>query len=374
MKSRIPLIALLTTACGSSGGSSDSAIATVSAGPTGGDTGAGTTDVPTSSSGPGGGSSTDGEATSVTGGGTGSSGGGTSTSGTSTGGTSTGVADSGTQGSTGSASASSSGGESSTGEAACVIADVEDTLGFGFKKTINLGDIQLIEAGFYNSDAAELVFFGSDGHGRRFTSDGQPLGDVMAPAPALPALDGAGYDPVNKVALLINQACQLVEADPVTMAASKVTLLAVGALKIGICSGVAVGLDGDLYITSWKTHELVRLTRDGQDVVARVDLLALGLPGPESVSLIAGSENFLVLSLTDQKAAIVAPDGAVVVPAGAVGKQVPPLKGGMLPYQDALVMDCSNGHVWACDNYSTKCHEFAPMGGDKEACACTIPP
>ena len=69
-----------------------------------------------------------------------------------------------------------------------------------------------------------------------------------------------------------------------------------------------------------------------------------------------------------------APDGAVVVPAGAVGKQVPPLKGGMLPYQDALVMDCSNGHVWACDNYSTKCHEFAPMGGDKEAWACTIPP
>ena len=368
MKSWIGPLALLMAACGSSGGSSDSASATVSAGPTSGDTGAGTAEVPTSSSGLGGSSSTGGEVTSVTGGATGSSDGGTSTGGASTGG-----ADSGTQGSTGSVTASSSGGESSTGEAACVIADVEDTLGFTFQKTINLVDIQLIEAGFYNSDAAELVFFGSDGHGRRFTSDGQPLGDVMAPGPALPALDGAGYDPVHKVALLINQACQLVEADPVTMAVSKVTLLAVGALKIGICSGVAVGLDGDLYITSWKTHELVRLTRDGQAVVARVDLLALGLPGPESVSLIAGSENFVVLSSAKQQAAILSPKGAIVVAPGKVGQNLPPFEGGAIVNPDASLTVCGNGHAWLCDEYGTQCHDYAPKDGDKDACACTIP-
>jgi hypothetical protein len=293
---------------------------------------------------------------------------------TSTGATSMGV----TEGSTGSLSASSTGdesstGESGTGEAACLIADVEDTLGFVYKRSINLVDIQLIAASYYNIDAAELVFFGDDGHGRRFTIDGEPLGDVMAPPQALPALDGGGYDPVNKVAMLITQQCQLVEADPVTMAVSKVTLLPLDKFKIGLCSGVAIGLDGDLYIISWKTHEMVRLTRDAQNVIARVDLLALGLTGPESISLIAGSENFMVLSLTDQKAAILAHDGTVVVPAGPIGKNVPPLKGGMVPYQDALVAVCSNGHVWACDNYNTKCHEFAPMGGDKEACACMIP-
>ncbi len=51
------------------------------------------------------------------------------------------------------------------------------------------------------------------------------------------------------------------------------------------------------------------MTRDGLTVLGRVDLLALDLARPDGISLIAGSENFLVLSLQKQQAAILSPKG-----------------------------------------------------------------
>jgi hypothetical protein len=376
-------------ACGTNGGSGDDAGASTTAatGSSGADATGGTADAPTSTStstsGLGGTASSSGEDTGVATGATdstadattdsaGSTGAGTTTGGVvSTGGpdSSTGEADS----STGVSSGESSTGESSTGEAMCAIADVEDTLGFVYSKTIDLVDINTIQASYYNIDAAEIVFFSYFGKGRRFSIDGQALGDVMAPAEALPKLDGASYDQVNKVAMLLTQDCRLVEADPVTLATTKVIQLDVAKFKIGICAGVAVGVDGDMYIISWQTQEMVRMTRDGQTELARVDLLALDLARPDGISLIAGSENFLVLSSQKQQAAILSPKGTLVVVPGAVGKNVPPLKGGNVPNSDAILTVCGNGHAWVCEEYGTKCHDYAPEDGDKDACACTLP-
>jgi len=293
--------------------------------------------------------------------------------------TATGVGESssGSDSSTGESGASStteeSSGEASTGDAVCLNGDVVDTVGFTYSKSIDLVDIGTIQASYYNIDAEEIVFFSFGGQGRRFTIDGQPIGDVTAPAEALPALDGASYDQVLGVALLISQGCTLVEADPITLTTLKVTPLDVIGFNISICAGVAVGVDGNLYVTSYGTDELVTITRDGQSVLSRIDLLALNLGYPDGVSLIAGSENFLVLSTLKQQAAILAPNGAVVVPPGQVGLGFPPLKGGMIPNSDAILTVCGNGHAWACDEYGTKCHDFVPEGGDKDACACTIP-
>ncbi len=385
------ILASCGIACGADGGSSDGASATDTSGSSGAATTGGTVDDPTTSatstSGVSGTASTGDEGTSAATGSTGSTGSTDSTGSVSTEGTgestsagpgSTGGPDSSTGGesSTGSLSASStgeSGGESSTGGDGCFIADVEDTLGFVYSKTIDLVDINTIQASYYNIDAGEIVFFSYFGKGRRFTIDGQPLGDVVAPAEALPKLDGASYDQVNKVAMLITQDCRLVEADPVTLMTSKVIQLDVANFKIGICAGVAVGVDGDMYVISWQTQEMVRMTRDGLTVLGRVDLLALDLARPDGISLIAGSENFLVLSSQKQQAAILSPKGTIVVAPGAVGKDVPPLKGGAVPNSDAILTVCGNGHAWVCEEYGSKCHDYAPEDGDKDACACTIP-
>lgn len=319
-----------------------------------------TTDAPTSTSGVSATGST-GEPTTTTTGmsSTTSSGTGTSTGGESSSGD-------------GTSSGSSSGG-SSTGGNVCEIADVEDTLDFVYQKSIDLGDIDTIQASFYNIEAKEIVFFSYFGNGRRFTIDGTPLGDVMAPPEALPKLDGASYDQVNGVALLITQDCRLVEADPVTLQTLKATQLDTVNFKIGVCAGVAIGVDGDMYVISWQSEEMVKMTRDGQTVLARVDLAALDLSRPDGISLIAGSENFVVLSSAKQQAAILSPKGEIVVPPGKVGQNLPPFEGGDIVNPDASLTVCGNGHAWLCDEYGTKCHDYAPKGGDKDACACTIP-
>jgi len=280
---------------------------------------------------------------------------------------------------TGELSASSGTGEttgasgSSTGADMCFIGDVEDTLGFVYVKSIDLVDINTIQASYYNIDAKEIVFFSYFGKGRRFSIDGQALGDVMAPPEALPKLDGASYDQVNKVAMLITQDCNLVEADPVTLQTLNTIQLDKAKFKIGVCAGVAIGVDGDMYVISWQTEEMVRMTRDGQTELSRVNLAALDLSRPDGISLIAGSENFLVLSSAKQQAAILTPKGVLVVPPGKVGQDLPPFKGGAIVNPDASLTVCGNGHAWLCDEYGTKCHDYAPEDGDKDACACTIP-
>lgn len=326
------VVVLLSAGCGGGGaGSASDSDGTTTSGAAstgGGDPGGTTEAAPTSSA-----SSTSGASA------TGSSGEATTgvASTASSSSSSSGAADTGTstggESSSGGLSASSSGGssgESSTGAEACVIADVEDTIDFVYQKSIDLVNINTIQASYYNIAAQEIVFFSFFGQGRRFTLDGTPIADVMAPPEALPKLDGASYDQVNGVALLITQDCRLVEADPVTLQTLKAIQLDTVNFKIGVCAGVAIGVDGDMYVISWQTNEMVKMTRDGQTVLARVDLAALDLLRPDGISLIAGSENFVVLSSAKQQAAILSPKGAIVVAPGKVGQNLPPFEGGAI--------------------------------------------
>lgn len=260
-----------------------------------------------------------------------------------------------------------------TGEPPCFIADVEDTLAFTYSKSIDLAPINTIQASFYNQDAKEIVFFSYDGPGRRYALDGTPLGDVMAPADVLPSLDAATFDQVNRTGLLLNQACKIVEVDPVTMA--PLTSLQLDTAKYGLqtCAGLAIGLDGHMYVNSYFTDEILVVTRDGQTEIDRIALVPLGLPRPDGLSLIAGSANFLVLSTTNIQSAILSPDATVLVGPNPTGQDLPPMIGGGITNPDAILTVCGNGHAWLCDEYGTQCHDYIPSGGDKDACACTIP-
>ena len=264
-------------------------------------------------------------------------------------------------------------GTGTTGQEGCQIADIDDTLAFTYSKSIDLAPINTIQASFYNQDAQEIVFFSYYGQGRRYALDGTALGDVMAPPEALPNLDGASFDQVNRVGMLITQECAVVDVDPVTIETLAVIQLDKAKLGLDICAGVAIGVDGDMYITSFYTDEIVVMTRDGQTEQSRIDLAALGLPRPDGVSLIAGSENFLTLSSPNILSGIITPGGDVLVGPAPTGKDQPPMIGGGITNPDAVLTVCGNGHAWLCDEYGTQCHDYVPMGGDKDACACTIP-
>ena len=277
-----------------------------------------------------------------------------------------------TTGSTGPASTTAS---TSDTDFVCDPNAVPDTLKFNYVKTVDigLGDIQ---ASYYNIEAQEMVFLAYHGAGKRVALDGTVLGDVEAPVEVSNLLDGATYDQVNKTALLVDQACNFAEVDPVTLAPISITKLD-AKFGLSVCSGLAVGLDGHLWLTSTNTDEVVAITRDLTTEVARYKVDGFGLTNVDGISLIAGSENFLVLSTFDLKAAILTPGGGLIVPASTIGGAMPPLVGGDTPaIPDAVLTVCGNGHAWICEGLvqnKVGCYEYAPEGGGGDSCPCVIP-
>jgi hypothetical protein len=228
--------------------------------------------------------------------------------------------------------------------------------------------VSTLQAGYYDNNRQEVTVFSFFGQGKRLDVDGNILGDVQAPPEALPKLDGAAYDTVADVGLLINQDCVLVEVDPETMGALKVTQLGFG---MSICAGLAIDAQRNLYIASYGTKELVVLDRDGAKEILRKSVV--GMPNIDGIAEIAGSDNFLINDTVTLTAAIVDPSGQILVPGGAVGSAPPLTGGGPVPQPDSMLTICLNGHTWVCDAYGTKCSDFAPSDGDKEACGCLIP-
>lgn len=264
--------------------------------------------------------------------------------------------------------------DGTTGGFTCDPNQVADTKAFTYVSQFDTGLTDaVLQASYYNTDADEVMIMSFSGQARRFKVDGTPLGDVFdVPAAALPKLDGATYDPLNKVGLLINQDCVLNEVEPQTLAILKTQQLGFG---MSVCAGLALGLDNNLYIASYGTDEMVTISRDGTQEVGRVNLVeTAGLDGFDGIALIAGSENFLVMSTSPTtKAAIVNAAGGVVVPASDLGQAMPPMIGGMPMLPDAVLTLCGNGHAWVCEAYKATCFDYAPEDGDKNACACLIP-
>lgn len=269
-------------------------------------------------------------------------------------------------------SAGSEGGED--GDSPFVCGPTENILGFHYLRTIDIG-LSNIQASYFNPDMGEMVFLAWTGQGKRVAYDGTVLGDVMAPAEATWTLDGATYDLADKRALLVDQLCHFVEADPVTLGLIEFTNLG-GMFGLNVCSGLAIGLDGHVYITSTLSEEVVVLTRDLTTEVRRFRVDDDGLDNVDGISLIAGSRNFLVLSTYDRKAAIFDPKGEVIVPAAEIGGDAPPLVGlggGTAETPDAVLTVCGNGHAWLCeglDKYG--CYEFAPDPGEGNSCPCAL--
>lgn len=264
---------------------------------------------------------------------------------------------------------------STTGFGGCDPQAVPDTVAFTYVSKFDTGlPDKVLQASFYNGDDDEVMIMSYSGKARRFATDGTPKSDVFdVPPEALPKLDGATYDATLQRGLLINQDCVLNEVDPVTLAVLEPPQqLGFG---MSICAGLALGLDNNLYIASYGTDELVVLSRDGLQEVRRVDMPGeVGLTGFDGIALIAGSENFIVMSTApDARAAIIDPLGAVVVPAAPLGLAEAPMIGGMPMLPDAVLTLCGNGHAWLCEAYDATCFDYAPDDGDKDACACLIP-
>jgi hypothetical protein len=261
-----------------------------------------------------------------------------------------------------------------SGGVVCVPEDVPDALAFTYSKTVDigLGDVQ---ASYYNIAAGELVFLSYQGQGKRVALDGTVLGDVTAPPQVTQVLDGATYDQVNQTALLLDQACNFAEVDALTMDVILLGKIDEAKFAIDVCGGVALGLDGHLYVASVLTDEVVVITRDLTTLVRRFKVDDDGIGNVDGISLIAGSENFLVLSTFDLMAAIFDPLGNPIVTGTKIGSG-PPLVGADNPkIPDASLTVCANGHVWVCEglaNQKTGCYVYTPEV-ESDTCPCVLP-
>jgi len=246
---------------------------------------------------------------------------------------------------------------------------IPDTMSFSLDQTIDVG-VSTLQAAYYDTVRDEVTVLSFYGQGKVFDTAGNELRDVVVPSEALPSLDGGAYDAARDLALLVRQDCTLVEVDPATMTA--VRSVPLGAMhSMSICAGVAIAPNGDLYLASYGTNEVVVVASSDFSFVLRENLATVGLPGVDGIAEIAGSDNFLVNSTSTAQAMIIDAAAQVVVPASPFGS--PPLEGiaagGTL---DSMVTICGNGHTWLCDEYGLTCSDFAPEDGDKESCGCLV--
>jgi hypothetical protein len=144
---------------------------------------------------------------------------------------------------------------------------------------------------------------------------------------------------------------------------------------MSVCAGLALGLDGNLYIASYGTNEMVVLTRDGLTEVRRVDM---GNDPADRVRRAGADRRERELFGDEHVAGDRGGDhrsgGGVVQPTTrTLGQATPPMIGGMPMLPDAVLTICGNGHAWVCEAYEATCFDYAPEDGDKNACACLIP-
>ena len=246
---------------------------------------------------------------------------------------------------------------------------------FTYERTVDLGLVG-IQAAFYNHDAEEMVFFSYRGKGKRFSVEGEHLGDVEAPVDVTSILDGATYDPFRRSALLVDQTCTLAEVDPVTMEPLRIAAIP-WRFGLRVCSGVAVGPEGDLYVASAVTDEVVVLSRDLDRVIRRFRVDDDGIANVDGISLLAGSGHLLLLSTFDRKAAIFTSSGELVAPPAEIGGPDAWLRGGDEPViPDGTLAVCADGRLWLCEALEGRdgCHVYRPRDGEIDSCACLLPP
>jgi fibro-slime domain-containing protein len=245
---------------------------------------------------------------------------------------------------------------------------ISDNKSFVWQATKDIG-ISTLQGAYHDVDRDELAVFSY------YPSIGGKVFDRITGAlkrdekhpPGLANIDGATYDPATKHALFVDQSCNLVEAPTTDL--TKTTGFGLAKHGGSVCAGIAIGRDGNLYIVSHGTNEVIVVGRDGSKLVRKFSTAKI-FGGIDGILSIPGSNKFLIAASASGLSAIIDSEGNVVVPAAQSGTPKSPLTGGEPFVSDGLLGICSTGHIWACDESGTKCRDFAPAGGDVNTCPC----
>lgn len=232
------------------------------------------------------------------------------------------------------------------------------------------------QASFYNPVRDELVvisFGGTDA--QIYDSDGDLVRATAAlPTPLGDRVDGAGYDNLTGVALVIRQTCEVLELDPVTLTISTRRSLGGSPLVPAptLCAGVDVGSDGLLYVADYNSSRVVVYPRVG--TVPLRDF-TVALAAIDNLSRAPGTDLVMLANNTAGQFALYRESGLFVSGPSPIGTGI--ILGDHTRSNsagsDGLTFIGTSGRLWFCDHNDPVLSCYLQTRGCTGAADCPLP-
>lgn len=232
------------------------------------------------------------------------------------------------------------------------------------------------QASFYNPVRDELVvlsFGGTDA--QIYDADG----DLVRPTGALPTplgdrVDGAAYDALGGVALVVRHDCTLIELDPValTVLSSRTLEGSVLVPRPTLCAGVDVGSDGFLYAVDYNSSRVLVYPRTGTIPVRAFDV---ALANIDNLARAPGTDLFVLANNSLGQVALYRESGLFVAGPSTLGTGI--ILGDHTRTNtagsDGLTFVGTSGRLWFCDHNDPVVSCYVQTRGCTGALDCPLP-
>ncbi len=232
------------------------------------------------------------------------------------------------------------------------------------------------QASFYNPVRDELVvisFGGTDA--QIYDSSGALVRATAAlPTPLGDRVDGAGYDNLAGVGLVVRQTCELLELDPVTLAILSRRTLGGSVLVPAptLCTGVDVGSDGSLYVADYNSSRVVVYAR-GSSIPLRA--FSIVLTNVDNLSRAPGTDLIMIANNTAGEFALYRESGLFVSGPSPLGTGI--ILGDHTRTNsagsDGLTFIGTSGRLWFCDHNEPVVSCYLQTRGCTGALDCPLP-
>lgn len=231
------------------------------------------------------------------------------------------------------------------------------------------------QASFYNPVRDELVVIAYDGTNAQIYN---AAGDLLRATAALPTplgteVDGAAYDGVTAVGVVVRHNCEVIELDPVTLAILSSRVLG-GSGTIAaptLCAGVDIGTGGTLFVADYFSARVLEYPRTGTTPVREFTTAVMGI---DNLARAPGTDLLMIASNQGQFA-IYRESGALVSGPSLLGTGI--VLGAHtrtnMAGSDGLTFVGTSGRLWFCDHNDTVMSCYLQTRGCAAASDCPLP-
>lgn len=233
------------------------------------------------------------------------------------------------------------------------------------------------QASFYNPVRDELVVIAFEGdRAQIYDADGDLVrASSPLPTPFGMSVDGAAYDLVGGVGLVVRHNCELIELDPVALTIRSRRMLG-GSATIPaptLCTGVDVGSDGLLYVSDYNSPRVLVYPRAVSTEPVRSFSVAITLT--DNLARAPGTDLIMVATNSSGTFAMYRESGALVAGPAPLGMDI--ILGAHTRTNtagsDGLTFIGTSGRLWFCDHNDPVASCYLQTRGCTGAADCPLP-